>query len=86
MSEQVNVPADDNCTDVSDIDEFYVSRINWLITVGRDDLIDEIADDCERRRSTPVEMGTRLAVARLRHTLRRPHAARQDWRIPHGTR
>lgn len=51
MSEQPQAPDGDNCTDVSNVDEFYVRRINWLITVGRADLIDEIADDCERRRT-----------------------------------
>ena len=78
MSEYLKVPTGDSLTGDSNIDEFYVRRINWLITVGRSDLIDEIADDCERRRTerhaapTPnaVEIGTRLAVAKLRHTLR----------------
>lgn len=69
MSEPLEVPAGDDGTRVANIDEFYVRRINWLVTVGRTDLIDEIADDCERRRTAPprpVEEGTRLAVARLR--------------------
>jgi hypothetical protein len=51
MSEHVTVSAGDNCTDGRNVDDYYVRRINWLITAGRPDLIDEIADDCERRRS-----------------------------------
>jgi hypothetical protein len=51
MSEQVNAPAGGNRTHVASIDEFYVRRVNWLISVGRADLVDEIADDCERRRT-----------------------------------
>lgn len=112
MSEPLKVPAGDNDTHVANVDEFYVRRINWLVTIGRTDLIDEIADDCERRRTaplvsggeradsdpagqpgesgnvahntsaavraaeaaglppTPVETGTRLAVARLRRSPR----------------
>lgn len=51
MSESLKVSAGENGTHVANIDEFYVCRINWLITIGRTDLIDEIADDCERRRN-----------------------------------
>lgn len=51
MSEQLNAPAGADGTDGSNVDDYYVRRINWLITVGRSDLIDEIADDCERRRT-----------------------------------
>jgi hypothetical protein len=51
------------------IEEFYVRRINWLVSLGRSDLVDEIADDSERRRvlpqPAPVEAGTRRAVASL---------------------
>jgi hypothetical protein len=54
MSEQLKEPAGDNGTHAANIDEFYVRRINWLIMIGRCDLIDEIADDCERRRSAPT--------------------------------
>jgi len=53
MSEPLKVTAGDNGAHVANIDEFYVRRINWLITIGRTDLIDEIADDCERRRTAP---------------------------------
>lgn len=27
----------------------YISKINWLVSVGREDLIDEVADEFERR-------------------------------------
>ena len=33
-------------TDFSN-EQFYVSRINWLVGEGRDDLIDAIADEYE---------------------------------------
>lgn len=45
------MPAGGNGADAANVDEFYIRRINWLITLGRYDLIDEIADDCERRRA-----------------------------------
>ena len=51
MSEPLMVSASDDGTHVAHVDEFYVRRINWLVTMGRTDLIDEIADDCERRRT-----------------------------------
>jgi hypothetical protein len=107
MSAELNVPAGEHDADVSNVDEFYIYRINWLITIGRSDLIDEIADDYERRRAAPrttadnasvvlrpphvvhharssqseprvaaelppkpVDTGTRLAVSRLRRSLR----------------
>jgi hypothetical protein len=56
MSEERTVRAEGEL-DVSAVDNFYVRRINWLVEAGRVDLIDEIADDCERRRATrqPVE-------------------------------
>jgi hypothetical protein len=58
MSERLKPPAAGNDgTHVAHIDEFYVRRINWLITIGRSDLIDEIADDCERRRTAPPTGG-----------------------------
>jgi hypothetical protein len=50
MSEPLKIPAGDNGTQIANINESYVRRSNWLITIGRTDLIDEIADDCERRR------------------------------------
>ena len=50
MSERLTAPSA-NGTGVSTADEFYVRRINWLVPLGRADLIDEIADDCERRRT-----------------------------------
>jgi hypothetical protein len=28
--------------------DHYVTKINWLVATGRDDLIDEIADEYER--------------------------------------
>jgi hypothetical protein len=59
MSEPLS--AGDDETPVANIDEFYVSRINWLVTIGRTDLIDEIADDCERRR--PARRSSPSAVA-----------------------
>lgn len=106
MSEPMKIPTGDDGVQVANVDELYVRRINWLITIGRDDLIDEIADDYEQRRTTtsaaggrsragggrsahheahrgrdvqsspgaaelpptPVEKGTRLAVARLRRS------------------
>lgn len=71
MSEPAQLPAADDGMHAADVDAMYVRRINWLITIGRTDLIDEIADDCERRRNTvpaPVENGTRLAVARMRRS------------------
>ncbi len=47
----------------TELDE-YVSKVNWLVARGRDDLIDEIADECERR------------IASARHgELRHPDAA-----------
>ena len=58
MNESVKAPAGDG-TRVANVDEFYVRRINWLITIGRADLIDEIADDCERRPTTPPAAGDR---------------------------
>jgi hypothetical protein len=51
MSEELKGPTGDIGTDALSVDEFYVHRINWLIALGRYDLIDEIADDCERRRA-----------------------------------
>jgi hypothetical protein len=53
MSEELMASAGGDGTDASHADEFYIRRINWLITLGRHDLIDEIADDCERRRTAP---------------------------------
>lgn len=32
----------------------YVDKINWLVTTGRDDLIDEVADQYERPESGRV--------------------------------
>ena len=29
--------------------EFYITRVNWLVSQGRDDLIDAIADEYELR-------------------------------------
>ncbi len=29
--------------------DHYVAKLNWLVSIGRDDLIDEIADQFERR-------------------------------------
>jgi hypothetical protein len=46
------------------VDDFYVRRINWLIETGRVDLIDEIADDCERRRAAHAPTGSGRAAAR----------------------
>lgn len=65
MSEPLNEPASDQDTHVGNIDEFYIRRINWLITTGRPDLIDEIADDCEQRRTTrpAIDQGRRVAPA-----------------------
>jgi hypothetical protein len=58
MSEPLKIPAGENGTHAANFDEFYVRRINWLITIGRTDLIDEIADDCERRRTaSPTASG-----------------------------
>jgi hypothetical protein len=51
MSEELKVAAAEDRTGVSSVEEFYVHRINWLITLGRYDLVDEIADDYERRRA-----------------------------------
>jgi hypothetical protein len=31
-----------------EIEEFYISRVNWLVGQGRDDLIDTVADEYER--------------------------------------
>jgi hypothetical protein len=53
MNGQLKPQAGDDGTHAASVDEFYVRRINWLITIGRSDLIDEIADDCERRRTAP---------------------------------
>jgi hypothetical protein len=33
---------------LTDVEEFYVSRVNWLVNLGREDLIDPIADEFER--------------------------------------
>ncbi len=33
----------------SDNADQYISKINWLVQTGREDLIDEIADEFERR-------------------------------------
>ena len=63
MSEALKVPAGDDAMDVANIDEFYVRRINWLVTIGRTDLIDEIADDCERRRTAPSAVADASASA-----------------------
>lgn len=30
--------------------DWYVDKLHWLVHEGRDDLIDELADDYERRR------------------------------------
>lgn len=82
MSEEVTDANGNNRTDAPDLREFYVRRVNWLITTGRSDLIDEIADDCERRSSShscadatdahsrpnPVERGTKAALSMLRHS------------------
>jgi hypothetical protein len=77
MTENLAVSASEAAA--ADFDEFYVRRVNWLVEVGRSDVIDEIADDCERRRPAarstaptpnPVETGTRLAVAELRRSRR----------------
>ena len=63
MSEPLKVAADDDGTHVANLDEFYVRRVNWLITVGRPDLIDEIADDCERRRTARPAAGDQSDAA-----------------------
>jgi hypothetical protein len=55
MSQELNAAAVDHGRRLLIDDEFYVRRINWLVTLGRTDLIDEIADDCERRRATRVD-------------------------------
>jgi hypothetical protein len=62
MNEEWTVlPADK--ADVSIADDYYVRHINWLVEIGRVDLIDEIADECERRRSPrqPLDSGTAAA-------------------------
>lgn len=78
MSEQLKLSAGDTGTDVSNIDEFYTSRINWLITIGRPDLIDEIAEDCERRRAAPQPADSGGRGAQATTTRSRPHR----WPIP----
>jgi hypothetical protein len=50
MSEKLHVSSSGRDPDAWIVDEFYVRRINWLVALDRADLIDEIADDCERRR------------------------------------
>lgn len=90
MSELTRAGDGDDRTDVSPIEEVYVRRINWLVTIGRSDLIDEIADDCERR----VPRGQQVATAEvdddtdLPRTTREPqagcrgHAAARHQRQP----
>ena len=47
----------------------YVSQLNWVISQGRDDLIDVIADEYERRLApAPAESAT--APAESQHTRR----------------
>jgi hypothetical protein len=37
----------------STLEEFYVTRVNWLVSQGREDLIDPIADEFERHLDIP---------------------------------
>ena len=45
------------------IENFYVSRISWLVGQGREDLIDAVADEFERpcRRVEGLEVSERPA-------------------------
>ena len=59
----------------------YVSKINWLVRNGREDLIDEIADQFERSEPNVGGVGTRssrLAVPAQR--LNRHRAVQTGWR------
>lgn len=44
--------------------DWYVSKVNWLVSHGRDDLIDEIADEFERREPSGREAFWSRDVAR----------------------
>jgi hypothetical protein len=50
MNNELNPTFGHHGAGLLNLDDFYVRRINWLVTMGRSDLIDEIADDHERRR------------------------------------
>ena len=50
MSQEVHPAAGNHGRRLPTDDDFYICRINWLVAQGRPDLIDEIADDYERRR------------------------------------
>lgn len=51
--------------DQSSDHNYYVAKINWLVSTGRDDLIDEIADQFERpTRSGWETFWTRRTVER----------------------
>ena len=55
------------------VEEFYVSRVNWLVSQGREDLIDPIADEFERHLSRPGASAD--AVVTDITTLRHAHEA-----------
>jgi hypothetical protein len=74
MSEELTVPANNNVTGLSNVEEFYIHRINWLITLGRFDLIDEIADDYERRRAAPNTTADRCPAPEAAMTRATPAA------------
>lgn len=76
MSEARNVSPGDADTHIANIDEFYVRRINWLVAIGRTDLIDEIADDCERRRAAPPSAAGEGAAAEVETAGATPAAQR----------
>lgn len=64
MTDESSPAADPVGAGNANVDEFYIRRINWLVTVGRPDLIDEIADDYERRCTT-----TTFSIAQSGHIL-----------------
>ena len=81
MSEELINASGGTDRDAMPVDAFYVRRVNSLVKLGRSDLIDEIAQDCERHHAPtekvvahpkPVEIGTRLALARLRRAPQPP--------------
>jgi hypothetical protein len=96
MTGELNAPEGDRGTDIWNVDEFYVRRINWLVAIGRSDLIDEIADDCERRRcaSQPASASCPAPDETVPGATSEPHGPQPDvqnlanagTRVPAGTR